>query len=82
LSLLIFKVALEYVIRSVQAKQEVLKLMAYLNVSLLLMMLMCTVNKNTDTPIAANKEIVLEENIDKTKYIVMFRVQNAGQITT
>ena len=45
-------------------------------------MLIYTVKKNTVAFLVASKEIVLEENVDKTKYMVMSRVQNAGQITT
>jgi len=37
----------------------------------------CTIN-NTESLIAAGKEIGLEVNSDKTKYIVMSRDQNAG----
>jgi len=46
------------------------------------MVLIYTVKKNTDALIVASKGIVLEENVDKTKYMVTSRVQNAGQITT
>jgi len=57
--------------------------MAHINVSLLLLLILIyTVKKNTDSLIPANKQIVLQENVDKTKYMVMSRVQNAGQITT
>ena len=38
-----------------------------------------TVKKNAEALIVARKEIVLEVNADKTKYMVMFRDQNAGQ---
>jgi hypothetical protein len=55
--------------------------MAHMNVSLLLMVLIYIVKKNLDALIAANKQIVLEKNVDKTKYMVMSRVQNAGQTT-
>ena len=41
-----------------------------------------SIKKNLDALIAANKQIVLEKNVDKTKYMVMSRVQNAGQTTT
>jgi hypothetical protein len=56
--------------------------MAHINFSLLLMMLIYTVKKNTDALIAAGKDIFLEENVDKTKYMVMSGAQNVGQITT
>jgi hypothetical protein len=37
------------------------------------------VKKNTETLVAATKEIGLEVNADKSKYVVMSRDQNAGQ---
>jgi hypothetical protein len=37
------------------------------------------VKKNTEALVAAAKEIGLEVNADKTKYMVMSRDQNAGQ---
>jgi hypothetical protein len=38
-----------------------------------------TIEKNTDALLVANKEIGLEENAVKTKYMVMYRDQNAGK---
>jgi hypothetical protein len=38
-----------------------------------------TINKNTQTLIDASKEVGLEVNIEKTKYMLMSRDQNAGQ---
>jgi len=38
-----------------------------------------TVKENAEVMIAANKEIGLEVNADKTKYMVMSQDQNAGQ---
>ena len=37
--------------------------------------------KNTDPLVVANKEIELEVNADRTKYIVMSRQQNAKTVT-
>jgi len=37
-----------------------------------------TIKKNTEALAVAYKEIGLEENADKTKYMVMTGVQNAG----
>jgi hypothetical protein len=37
-----------------------------------------TVNKNTEALAAASKEIVLEVNAEKTKYVIMSRDQHAG----
>jgi len=38
-----------------------------------------TIKENTETLVVASKEIGLEVNADKTKYMVMSRDQNAGQ---
>jgi hypothetical protein len=38
-----------------------------------------TINKNTETLIDACKEVGLEVNVEKTKYILVSRGQNAGQ---
>jgi hypothetical protein len=38
-----------------------------------------TINKNTDTLIDASKEVGLEVNAEKTKYMLVSRDQNAGQ---
>jgi hypothetical protein len=38
-----------------------------------------TVNKNTETLIDASKEVGLEVNVEKTKYMLVSRDQNAGQ---
>jgi hypothetical protein len=38
-----------------------------------------TIRKNTEALLIASKEIGLEVNADKTKYMVMSRDQNAGQ---
>jgi hypothetical protein len=37
------------------------------------------VNKNTQTLTDASKEVGLEVNVDKTKYMLVSRDQNAGQ---
>jgi ribosomal protein S2 len=37
------------------------------------------INTNTETLIDASKEVGLEENAEKTKYMVLSRHQNAGQ---
>jgi hypothetical protein len=37
------------------------------------------INKNTETLIEASKEVGLEVNIEKTKYMLVSRDQNAGQ---
>jgi hypothetical protein len=38
-----------------------------------------TIQKNTETVIDAGKEVGLEINVEKTKYILLYRHQNAGQ---
>jgi len=38
-----------------------------------------TIKENTEALIVASKEIGLEVNADKTKYMVMSQDQNAGQ---
>jgi len=38
-----------------------------------------TVKKNTESLVVASKEIGLEVNADKTKYMVMSRDQNTGR---
>jgi hypothetical protein len=38
-----------------------------------------TIRNNTDALLIAGKEIGLEVNAEKTKYMVMSRDQNAGQ---
>jgi hypothetical protein len=37
------------------------------------------INKNTETLIDAGKEVGLEVNVEKTKYMLVSRDQNAGQ---
>jgi hypothetical protein len=38
-----------------------------------------TIRKNTEALIIASKEMGLEVNVEKTKYMVMSRDQNAGK---
>jgi hypothetical protein len=38
-----------------------------------------TIKKNTETLIDVSKEVGLEINVDKTKYILLSRHQNVGQ---
>jgi hypothetical protein len=40
-----------------------------------------TIKKNTEALVVASKEIRLEGNADKSKYMVMSRDKNAGQNT-
>jgi hypothetical protein len=38
-----------------------------------------TINKNTETIINAGKEVGIKGNVEKTKYMLVSRDQNAGQ---
>ena len=81
---MIFKFALWYAIRRVQINQDGLKLngthqlLAYADDVNILGGSMHTVKKNAEALVAATKEIGLEVNAHKTKYMTMSRDQNAG----
>jgi hypothetical protein len=85
LSPLLFNFALEYANRKIQENQVGLKLnrthhlLAYADDMNTLGDNIDTINKNTETVIDASKEIGLEVNIEKTKYMLLSRHQNAGQ---
>jgi hypothetical protein len=85
LSPLLFKFALEHAITKVQENQMVLKLnethqlLAYADDVNLLGDSIDIINKNTQTLIDASKEVGLEVNVEKTKYMLVSRDQNAGQ---
>jgi hypothetical protein len=81
---LLFSFALEYAIRKIQENQVRLKLNGTYQ------LLICaddvnllddnidTVKKNTETSIDTSKEVGLEVNTEKTKYILLSHHQNAG----
>jgi hypothetical protein len=78
--------ALEYAFRKVQENQVGLKLngthqlLAYADdVNLLGDNILDTVTKNRETLIDASKEVCLEVNVEKIKYMLVSHDQNAGQ---
>ena len=85
LSLLLFNFALEYAIKRVQVNQDGLtlngthQLLAYADGVIILGGSVHTVKENAEALVVATKEIGLEVNADKTKYMVMSRVRNAGR---
>jgi hypothetical protein len=82
---LLFNFALEYAIRKVQEKQVGLKLngthqfLAYADDLNLLGDNIATIRENKGTLIDASKEVGLEINEEKTKYILLSCNQNVGQ---
>jgi hypothetical protein len=84
-NLTFFNLALEYAIRKVRANQEGLKLndmhkfLVYAEDVNILGGSISTIKKNTEALVVSSKEIGLEVNAEKTKYMVMTRDQNAGQ---
>jgi len=84
LSPMLFNFALDYAIRRVQVKQDGLKLngthqlLAYADDVPILGGSAHTVKENAEALVAATRQIGLEVNADKTKYMVMSRDQNAG----
>jgi hypothetical protein len=81
---LLFNFTLEYAIRKVQENQVGLKLnrthqlVAYADYVNLLGDNIDTIKKNTETLIDASKEVGLEINVEKTKYMSLSQ-QNVGQ---
>jgi len=85
LSPLLFNFALEYAIKRVQVNQDGLKLngthqlLAYADDVSILGGSVHTVKENAEALVVAIKEIGLDVNADKTKYLVMSRNRNAGR---
>ena len=76
---LLFNFALEYSIKRVQANQEGLKLngteqiLVYVDNVNILSANMHTIRKNTASSLITNKQLALEVNAEKTKYMVVSR---------
>ena len=87
LSPLLFNFAMEYAIKRVQVNQDGLKisgthqLLSYADDVNILGGSAHTVKENVEALLVATKEILLEVNADKTKYMVMSRDRNAGRVT-
>ena len=81
---MLFNFALDYAISRVQINQGGLKLngthqfLAYVDVVVILGVNIHTVKENAEALVVATKEIGVEVNADKTKYMVMSGEQTAG----
>ena len=82
---LLFKFALECAIRMIQVNQDGLKLngthhlLVYADDVNILGRSVHTIKKNAEALVVASKEIGLEENADKTKYMLMSQDKDGGQ---
>jgi len=78
---------LDYAVKSVQVDQSGLKvnvknqLLVYADDGNILGGSVRTIRKNTDAVVVASKETEVEVNVDKIKYMLMSRNQNARKIT-
>jgi hypothetical protein len=82
---MLFNLALEYAMRKVQENQVGLKLdgtnqlLDYANDVNVLGDNIDTIKKNTETLIDSSKEVGLEINVEKAKYMLLSRQQTVGQ---
>jgi hypothetical protein len=82
---LLFNFALEYAVRKVQENQASLELngthqlLVYADNVNLLGDNVNTIKENTETLLEASRDIGLEINAEKTKYMIMFHYSNSGQ---
>jgi hypothetical protein len=87
LSSLLFNLPLEYAIKRVQVNQDGLKLngrhqlLAYVDDVNILGGSVHTVRENSVALVVATKEIGLEVNTDKTKYMAYLRIGMQGEVT-